>query len=125
MSESIPNENEKDLQAKIAWSELVEYSGGDFNNLYLIGTLHGENKVTADVRLYKIPETRGGGYWVYINDISAPMNQGDVTASEVDMVVSLVKDLKNKGIDIKRIKIQASSGASKRLQTLVDTNLAS
>lgn len=119
------NEDEKDEAAKLAWSQLVERGIGSFEDPggYLIGTIRGENGLSADVRFSKLEDFLGGGYSIYVNDINSGTFRKPDTDLEVSTIIKLARDLKNKGVDIKRVGIQASSGDHERLQKLIDTEL--
>ena len=128
MPEGKPQEN-MDKIAEAAWNQLVEHGGGSFEIAYLAGEIRGENEVFADVRLYKLADFQGGGFMVYINDIGSSfgfdpkISEESATASEVETVVNLVKALRTKGVDVKRVGIQASNASYQKLQEPIDKKL--
>ena len=131
MQEREPNINQSDENAKLAWSQMVERAGGEFGargNLYLMGTIHGPKGVHADVRLYKLKEFQGGGYFVYINDIASSEAESngyteDIITAEIKTIVDFISAIKDRGIDIKRFNIQASSGDQEKLHDRVKAAL--
>lgn len=118
--------NEKDEAAKLAWSQLVERGIGSFEDPggYLIGTIRGENGLYADVRFSKLEDHLGGGYFIYVNDINSGTFMKPDTDLEIATIVKLIRDLRSRGVDVRRVGIQSSSGAYKRLEKPINDELS-
>lgn len=133
MIEKKLSESIEDKSAKLAWSQLVERGIGDFST-YLIGTIHTKEGVYVDLRLYKLSTGEGDGYVIYANDViynrfgrksedNTEISEESIKNLEINIMVDLAKKLKEKGINIKRVNIQASSGAAEKLQEPINEAL--